>query len=74
MKRLLKGGFLTVSGVIGMTGMMMIAMQNPSTEWVTPPGRMITSIWENGIWIPSLLFLALFLWGLFILWTENGAD
>lgn len=74
MKRLVKGGFLTLSGVIGVTGMMMIAMQNPSSEWVTPPGRMITSIFENGIMIPSLLFLVLFIWGLYILLTENKTD
>ena len=44
MKRLIKGGFLTLSGVIGVIGTMMVAMQNPSSAWETPPGRMVTSI------------------------------
>ena len=60
MNRIIKGGFLTLSGVVGIVGMIMAAMQNPSTEWVTPPGRMITSILDNGILIPSLIFLVIF--------------
>ena len=49
MKRLIKGGFLTLSGTIGITGTMMVAMQSPANAWVTPPGRMIISIFENGL-------------------------
>lgn len=71
MKRCMKGGFLVLSGVIGIVGVIIAAMQNPSTEWVAPPGRMITSILENGIVVPAVLFLALFVWGLYILLTED---
>ena len=74
MKRLIKGGFLTLSGVIGVIGTMMVAMQNPSSAWVTPPGRMITSILENGLLIPAILFFLLLGWGLCILLTENKTD
>ena len=52
MSRNIKGGFLTLSGVVGIVGMIIVAMQNPATEWVTPPGRMIVSILENGLLIP----------------------
>lgn len=39
MKRCIKGGFLVLGGVVGVVGMIIAAMQNPSVEWVTPPGR-----------------------------------
>lgn len=74
MKRLMKGGFLTLSGTVGITGMILAAMQNPSSAWVTPPGRMITSILENGLLIPAILFFLLLGWGLCILLTENKTD
>ena len=38
MKRCIKGGFLVLGGVVGVVGMIIAAMQNPSVEWVTPPG------------------------------------
>ena len=74
MKRLMKGGFLTLSGTVGITGMILTAMQNPSSAWETPPGRMITSILENGLLIPAILFFLLLGWGLCILLTENKTD
>lgn len=58
MSRNIKGGFLTLSGVVGIVGMIIAAMQNPATAWVTPPGRMIISILENGLLI--LRFYSLF--------------
>ena len=71
MSRNIKGGFLTLSGVVGIVGMIIAAMQNPATAWVTPPGRMIVSILENGVLIPTVLFLVLFIYGLYILLTEK---
>ena len=53
MSRNIKGGFLTLSSVVGIVGMIIAAMQNPATAWVTPPGRMIVSILENGLLIPT---------------------
>ena len=44
MNRLIKGGFLTLSGVVGVTGMIMAAVQHPASVWVTPPERMISNI------------------------------
>ena len=35
------------------------------------PGRMIVSILENGVLIPTVLFLVLFIYGLYILLTEK---
>ena len=72
MKRVIKGGFLTLSGTI--TGTMMVAMQSPANAWVTPPGRMIISIFENGLSLPAILFLVLFVCGLFFILTDNITD
>ena len=72
MSRNIKGGFLTLSSVVGIVGMIIAAMQNPATAWVTPPGRMIISILENGLLIPTVLFLVLFIYGLYILLTEKN--
>ena len=70
MSRNIKGGFLTLSSVVGIVGMIIAAMQNPATAWVTPPGRMIISILENGLLIPTVLFLVLFY--LWIVYSPNG--
>ena len=74
MNKIIKGGFLTLSGVVGIVGMIMAAMQNPSTEWATPPGRMITSIIDNGVLIPSVIFLVILVYGLYILLTSDKKD
>ena len=37
MSRNIKGGFLTLSGVVGIVGMIIAAMQNPATAWLTTP-------------------------------------
>ena len=72
MSRNIKGGFLTLGGIVGIVGTIIAAMQNPATAWVTPPGRMIVSILENGLLIPTVLFLVLFIYGLYILLTEKS--
>ena len=72
MSRNIRGGFLTLSGVVAIVGMIIATMQNPATAWVTPPGRMIVSILENGLLIPTVLFLVLFIYGLYILLTEKN--
>lgn len=70
-RRNIKGGFLTLSGVVGIVGMIIAAMQNLATEWDMLLGRMIVSILENGLLIPTVLFLVLFIYGLYILLTEK---
>ncbi len=56
-----------LSGVIGIVGIVIAAMQNPSTQWITPPGRMTISILENGLLVPAILALVLFVYGLYTL-------
>lgn len=67
----MKGGFLTLSSTIGLVGIIIAAMIHPSTSWVTPPGKMIVSILENGLVIPAVLFLFLFIYGLYLLLKES---
>ena len=67
MNNSIKSGFLILSGTIGIVGIIRAAMISPATSWVTPPGRMIVSILDNGLLIPFILFLILFLWGIYML-------
>lgn len=66
MNNSIKSGFLILSGTIGIVGIIIAAMISPATSWVTPPGRMIVSILDNGLLIPFILFLILFLWGIYV--------
>lgn len=70
MKNVIVGGFLLLSGVIGLSAMLGVASNNLTDAWNTLPGRFITTILENGTLIPSLVFLLLFLFGMGILGTE----
>lgn len=67
MNNSIKSGFLILSGTVGIVGIIIAAMISPATSWVTPPGRMIVSILDNGLLIPFILFLILFLWGIYML-------
>lgn len=74
MKKVFQGGILTLSGVVGIVGMIIAAMQNPSTEWVTPPGRMVISILENGMLVSAILAIVLLVCGLYILLKKEKQD
>mgnify|MGYP000755110704 FL=1 len=74
MKKVFQGGILTLSGVVGIVGMIIAAMQNPSTEWVTPPGRMVISILENGMLVSTILAIVLLVCGLYILLKKEKQD
>lgn len=70
MKRILIGGFLLLSGTIGIAILLAVSLLNPVSAWVTPPGRLICTVFENGITIPLICFLILFLIGLVVLVVE----
>ena len=44
MKKTLIGGFLTLSGTIGIVILLVACILNPVTSWITPPGRLICTI------------------------------
>ena len=67
MKKTLIGGFLTLSGTIGIVILLVACILNPVTSWITPPGRLICTMLEHGIAVPIGCFLIIFITGLFIL-------
>ena len=70
MKKTLIGGFLTLSGTIGIVILLVACILNPVTSWTTPPGRLICTMLEHGIAVPIGCFLIIFITGLFILGIE----
>ena len=44
MKRALIGGFISLIGSIWTLAIMLIAINNLTDEWYTPPGRLLTTI------------------------------
>ena len=44
MKRALIGGFISLIGSIWTLAIMLIAINNLTNEWYTPPGRLLTTI------------------------------
>ena len=70
MKKVIVGGLLLLSGMIGLSALLGVASSNLTHAWNTLPGRFITTILETGTLIPSLVFLLLLLFGIGILGTE----
>ena len=63
MKKTLIGGFLTLSGTIGIVILLVACILNPVT-------RLICTMLEHGIAVPIGCFLIIFITGLFILGIE----
>lgn len=70
MKKVFIGGFLTLSGMIGTVALIAAAGSSLTSAWVTPPGRLLTTILENGFSVPLLLSLILLILGFMILGKE----
>ncbi len=70
MKKAIIGGFLTLAGVIGSSLMLVLTGLHPASEWTTPPGRVLTTMMENGTLLPAILFFVLLVIGLYILTGE----
>lgn len=70
MKKAIIGGFLTLAGVIGSGLLLVLTGLHPAEEWTTPPGRILTTMIENGTLIPAILFFILLVIGLYILTKE----
>ena len=70
MKKILIGGFLLLSGRIGTAILLAVSGLNPVSGWVTPPGRLLCTILENGTAVPLVCFLILSVIGFLILGAE----
>lgn len=62
------GGFLFLSGSIGLSIQFAAASAYPLSSWVTPPGRMICALLDSGLWVSSIGFLLVLLVGAVLLW------
>lgn len=49
MKRALIGGFLSILGEIGVLGVLLLASADLVSGWSTPPGRLLTTVYERGL-------------------------
>lgn len=49
MKRALIGGFLTLTGMLGVLAVFLTAGANLVSGWPTPPGRFLTTVLELGM-------------------------
>ncbi len=74
MKRTMIGGFLTLAGVIGSGFVLVLTALHPVDEWTTPPGRVLTTMMENGTLLPAITFFVLLVAGLYILTKEFLSD
>ncbi|MCD8142419.1 MAG: hypothetical protein LUD83_03975 [Clostridiales bacterium] len=60
MKRILAGGFLALTGSIWASAFIVIAGNNLTSEWTTPPGRLLTTMMDMNVlflFIISVLFV-----------------
>lgn len=70
MKKAMIGGFLLLSGTIGLGSIFESAGSSLTDEWMTLLGRLVTTIITNGAMIPAIVFLVLLVLGLYILGVE----
>ena len=72
MKKVIMGGFLTLSGMIGMVGSYLSASFDLVSAWNGFPGRAISTMLTNGMMVPFVLGVALFVWGLYLMIVGCG--
>lgn len=70
MKRVIIGGFLALIGAVGTVGFSLAASADLTSSWTTPPGRLMTTMLQNGLFLPAALFFLLLALGLLILGIE----
>lgn len=70
MKKVLIGGFLSVTGSIWASAVIFVAENNLVSAWPTPPGRFLTTVAEMNLTLVFLLSIALVISGICMLVTE----
>ena len=70
MKRVLIGGFLSLIGSIWALSILMLACNNLTSAWATPPGRLLTTIAELNVALYFALSIAFVLFGIAIMAIE----
>lgn len=70
MKRVIIGGFLLLVGGIWGIGIVSFAADHLVSSWSTPPGRLLTTIFETDMTFPAFLSLLFLVIGLIIFAVE----
>ena len=70
MRKVFIGGILFIGGMIGTAILVAVAGIVPADGWVTPPGRFVCTVLQNGTAFPLLISLLLFVGGFIILAKE----
>lgn len=70
MKRVVIGGFLSLTGTIWGLAVLILASKNLVSSWSTPPGRLLSTVSQQGMGWALFLALALLALGLVILGIE----
>ena len=59
MKKAVIGGFLILSGSVGPGAVLISVSSNMALGWTTRPGRIMTTVLDNGALIPLFISLAM---------------
>ena len=70
MKRALIGGFISLIGSIWTLAIMFIAINNLTSEWHSPPGRILTTISNFGMLLWFVISVAFVLLGIVLMVIE----
>ena len=70
MKKVLIGGFLSVTGSIWASAVIFVAENNLVSAWPTPPGRFLTTVAEMNLTLVFLLSIALIISGICMMVME----
>ena len=70
MKRVLIGGFLSLIGSMWSMVVMVIAGNNLTSKWTTPPGRLMTTVAEMGLTGVFGMALLLVILGIVVMLVE----
>ncbi len=70
MKRVLIGGFISCIGNVWALAIILMAVNNLTSGWTTPPGRLLTTISELGMMFFFVLSIVFVLLGIVIMIIE----
>lgn len=70
MKKVLIGGFLSMIGSIWALAVILLAANNLTSGWSTPPGRLLTTISELDMTLLFAISIALVLLGIVLMLVE----
>ena len=74
MKKTLIGGFYLISGTIFTMLTWLVACIDSADAYHPIAGIYLTTIFTSSLWLPFMIGIILFAWGLNILFTEQKKD